>query len=113
MKGNTSECLGLKKKKKKKKVEVNTYGVFGGDLGHEGGLCDGGSGGEQGRLGDNGGAAISAHLLPQGETGGMGLHGFRGGGDGGGSGPRILLLNSSDLSAGNFLIAALSCKSAM
>lgn len=92
-----------------KKQKMNAYGDLGGDLGHEGGLWVGGSGGEQGRLGDNGGIAISAHLLPQGEAGGMGLHGFFGGGDGGGSGPLILLLNSADLSAGNFLIAALIC----
>jgi hypothetical protein len=69
----------------------------------------GGSGGEQGRLGDKGGIAISAHLLPHGDGGGMGRQGSLGGGDGGGSGPLMLLLNSADLSAGNLLIAPFSC----
>lgn len=86
-----------------------TYGDLGGDFGQEGGLCVGGSGGEQGRLGDKGGVAISAHLLPHGDAGGIGLQGFLGGGEGGGSGPLILLLNSDDLSAGNLLIAPLIC----
>lgn len=80
-----------------------------GDFGHEGGLCEMGSGGEQGRFEDKGGVAISAHLLPHGDTGGIGLHGFLGGGEAGGSGPLILLLSSADCVAGNPRIAALIC----